>query len=80
MWIDSINFPNNKLSPKQIGKSMSLLRKYSKVFYTFTDHHGCTTLIEHQIDLVDNVPVWCLDHTIPPQLIFQVKKIINFWS
>ena len=55
----------------------SLLRRYSSVFSTHEGDLGCTSLVCHEIPLVDDVPVRQRHRRVPPSEYEAVKAHIN---
>lgn len=66
--------PLNDLEQEQVR---SLLLRYSSVFSTHEGDLGCTTLITHDIPLLDQVPVKQRYRRIPPSDYEAVKAHIN---
>lgn len=65
------------LSAEEQSKVRSLLFKYSSVFSTHDGDLGCTNLINHEIPLLDDVPVRQRYRRIPPSEYEVVKEHIN---
>uniref|UniRef100_A0A8P4KCX1 Gypsy retrotransposon integrase-like protein 1 n=1 Tax=Dicentrarchus labrax TaxID=13489 RepID=A0A8P4KCX1_DICLA len=59
------------------AKIRSMLKKHQAVFSAFEGDLGCTNLIEHEIPLLDNVPVRQRFRRIPPSDYDSVKAHIN---
>ncbi|TWW73497.1 Retrovirus-related Pol polyprotein from transposon 412 [Takifugu flavidus] len=59
------------------GKVQSLLRQYASVFSSHEGDLGCTSLISHDIPLLDDVPVRQCHRRIPPSEYEVVKEHIN---
>ena len=65
------------LTDQEQQEVRSLLQKYSSVFSAHEGDLGCTNLIEHEIPLLDNVPVRQRYRRIPPSEYELVKAHIN---
>ncbi|TWW67306.1 Retrovirus-related Pol polyprotein from transposon opus [Takifugu flavidus] len=59
------------------GRVQSLLRQYASVFSSHEGDLGCTSLISHDIPLLDDVPVRQRHRRIPPSEYEVVKEHIN---
>ncbi len=59
------------------GKVKALLRKYQTVFSEYDGDLGCTSLISHDIPLLDDVPVWQRHRRVPPSEYEVVRAHIN---
>lgn len=53
--LSSLSWAN--LSPEQNRQGVELLQKYSSVFCQGEGDLGCSTLVEHEIPLLDDAPV-----------------------
>ena len=78
-WIDQIDFNKQNLSDAEISKFTVLLKKFRHAFSQTDADFGCTNLIEHSIKLVDSVPIRLSDRTIPPNLLPEVRTILEDW-
>ncbi|KAL7868535.1 hypothetical protein SRHO_G00099190 [Serrasalmus rhombeus] len=65
------------LTDQEQGEVRSLLRKHSSVFSAHDGDLGCTNLIEHEIPLLDQVPVRQRHRHIPPSDYELVKAHID---
>lgn len=73
--LSSLSWPN--LSSEQIKQGVELLQKHSTVFSQGEGDLGCTTLVEHEIPLVDDAPVRQRYRRLPPSQYEQVKAHIQ---
>lgn len=73
--LSSLSWPN--LSVKQAKQGMELLQKHGTVFSQGEGDLGCTTLVEHEIPLVDDGPVRQRYRRLPPSQYEQVKAHIQ---
>ena len=67
----------SNLSAEQTKQGMELLQKHSTVFSYGEGDLGCTTLVEHEIPLVDDGPVRQRYRRLPPSQYEQVKAHIQ---
>lgn len=65
------------LLPPEQDKVRSLLRQYETVFSTHDGDLRCTNLIEHEIPLLDEVPVWQRFRGKPPSEYEAVSLILG---
>uniref|UniRef100_A0A3B1JWV6 Gypsy retrotransposon integrase-like protein 1 n=1 Tax=Astyanax mexicanus TaxID=7994 RepID=A0A3B1JWV6_ASTMX len=65
------------LTDQEQGVVRSLLQKYNSVFSAHDGDLGCTNLIEHEIPLLDNIPVRQRHRRIPPSDYELVKAHID---
>lgn len=73
--LSSLSWSN--LSSKQTQQGLMLLQKHSTAFSQGEGDLGCTTLVEHEIPLVDVAPVWQCYRRLPPSQYEQVKTHIQ---
>lgn len=71
----SLSWPN--LSPEEVKQAVELLQKHSTVFSQGEGDLGCTTLVEHEIPLMDEAPVRQRYRRLPPSQYEQVKAHIQ---
>lgn len=65
------------LNPQEEQSAKNLLVKYQEVFVRDEGDLGCTSLIEHQIPLSDDIPVWQHYRRISPSQYEAVKSHIK---
>lgn len=73
--IDALDLSN--LSSEDIQQVRTLLCKYESVFSAYEGDLGCTSLISHEIPLLDEVPVRQRYRRLPPSEYEVVKAHIN---
>lgn len=73
--IAQLEFP--ELTEEQARKVRCLLHKHAGVFTMANNNLGCTTLIQHEIPLVDEAPVRQRYRRIPPSQYEEVKSHIK---
>uniref|UniRef100_A0A3B3H3G3 Gypsy retrotransposon integrase-like protein 1 n=1 Tax=Oryzias latipes TaxID=8090 RepID=A0A3B3H3G3_ORYLA len=69
--------PLETLPAEDRGKARALLQKYANVFAAHEGDLGCTTLMTHEIPLLDDAPVRQRHRRIPPSEYEAVKDHIN---
>lgn len=75
--VDFSNMSWPTLSVEQEHQVKMLLQSHSNVFSQGEGDIGCTTLVEHQIHLTDNVPIRQRYRRLPPSQYDQVKAHIQ---
>ena len=65
------------LSPEQVTQGQQLLHQYADVFSRSEQDLGCSTLLEHEIPLLDDIPVRQRYRRLPPSQYEQVKAHIQ---
>ena len=65
------------LTPQQAAQAQSLLAKYSSIFAQGEEDLGCTTIVSHEIPLLDETPVRQPYRRIPPSQYETVKAHIQ---
>lgn len=73
--IDSVSWPTLTAQEEQQGKA--LLAKYAAVFSKGEGDLGCTNLVEHEVPLLDEVPIRQRYRRLPPSQYEQVKGHIQ---
>ena len=73
--LSALSWPN--LLPDQEQKGKELLARYKAVFSTDEGDLGCTTLVQHEIPLLDDVPIKQRYRRLPPSQYEQVKAHIK---
>lgn len=67
----SVSWPT--LSPEQEQQGKALLQKYQHVFSQGDGDLGCTSLVEHEVHLTDDIPIRQRYRRLPPSQYDQVK-------
>lgn len=73
--LSTISWSN--LSPEQEQLGKALLGKYSEVFSQGEGDLGCTVLVEHEVPLMDDVPIRQRYRRLPPSQLERVKAHIQ---
>lgn len=73
--VSELSWPT--LSNEQVQQGVSLLQKHCSVFSHGEGDLGCTTLVEHEIPLMDDAPVRQRYRRLPPSQYEQVKAHIK---
>ena len=73
--LDELEWPD--LSPQERTTAKTLLSKYSDTFSLFDGDVGCTDIIQHEIPLVDDIPVRQRYRRLPPSQFSLVKAHIQ---
>ena len=75
--LDLSGFDWSGLAPAQATQGRQLLQRYADVFSRSDHDLGCSTLLEHEIPLIDDVPVRQRYRRLPPSQYEQVKAHIQ---
>ncbi len=74
-----INMDDVPMTRSENIKLLNIFKNYQNVFSQHDDDIGYTDLVEHRIDTVDSLPIKRPDRRVPPQLIKEVKSILQDW-
>ena len=67
------------LSPSEKKQVLEVLHRYSNIFSHHDADLGFTDTVEHKITTTDDIPVKQPDRRVPPQLVPEVKNILEKW-
>ena len=74
-----VNIADIKMTKSDDEKLRNLFQEYSDIFSKDKNDIGFTDAVEHRIHTTSDIPVKQRDRRVPPQVISEVRKLLQDW-
>ena len=74
-----VNIGDIKMTKSDHEKLRNLFQEYSDIFSKDKNDIGFTDAVEHRIHTTSDIPVKQRDRRVPPQVISEIRKLLQYW-